>query len=65
MKRVRKVDDKWYTYYPHLTPHLNVYVVRFRRIDPRTGRPFFLSGAKKFYFWISGLPGQIRLPFVF
>jgi hypothetical protein len=65
VKRVRKVGDKWYTYYPHLTPHMNVYVVRFKRIDPRTGRPFLTPGAKKLYFWISGLPGQIRLPLAF
>ncbi len=63
IRRVRKVDDKWYTYYPYLTTHMKVYVVRFKRIDPRTGRPFLRPGTNKFFFWISGLPGQIRLPF--
>jgi len=63
VRRIRKVSDKLYRFYPHLTPYMNVYVVRFRRIDPRTKRPFLRAGAKVIYFWISGLPGQLRLPF--
>lgn len=63
VRRIRKVSDKLYRFYPHLTPYMNVYVVRFRRKDPRTKRPFLRAGAKQMSFWISGLPGRLRLPF--